>query len=328
MNKKRNKTAIIFCMLQGIIILLFCTNVRAVSVKETFKDVYLTFQVWQGSGTSSVSIGDDFLTKDKGIVKFDEFEELQCNEKVVDISNYTIEELNGNTIIILKEEYLKSLTDGTYSFNAVFSKLHVVTHKVSIMDVNFTFPLWTGSGSAKVVLNTFPDMFYPELFERLQYKGRDVDKSNYSVTQFQGVTSIILKEQYVKTLADGEHYFNADFMNVNIKLKLKKDTIKKEVKVKKPVKVKKVRAISKKKKLAVKWEKQKNVTGYIIKIGTNKKITKNTKIVTIKKNKNQVIIRGLKSNKKYYLKVRAYKMVNGKKYWGAWSRTMSKKQIS
>ncbi len=67
------------------------------------------------------------------------------------------------------------------------------------------------------------------------------------------------------------------------------------------------------------WKKQKNVTGYEIKFGTNKKLTKNIKKIKIRKNKNSVIVRGLKKNKKYYLKVRAYKVIEGKKYWGVWS---------
>ena len=41
--------------------------------------------------------------------------------------------------------------------------------------------------------------------------------------------------------------------------------------------------------------------------------------IKIRKNKNSVIVRGLKKNKKYYLKVRAYKVIEGKKYWGVWS---------
>lgn len=126
-------------------------------------------------------------------------------------------------------------------------------------------------------------------------------------------------------MPEGEHYFVADFMNVDINLKLKKVTGKKRSPNNKLVKVQKIKIYAKKKKLVIKWKKQKNVTGYVVKIGTNRKITKNKITKIIRKNKNTISIRGLKNNKKYYLKVRAYRKIKGKKYWGVWSRTVSKK---
>lgn len=291
--------------------------------KITFLDAYLTFDVWQGKGSTSVTIGDDFLTKDKDIVKFSEFQKLKYSEKEIDSSNYTITESGDNIVITLKEEYLNTLDDGTYLYEVIFSKaiipirLHVVTHKISLTDAYFSFPIWTGKGTVQVDL--IPEFssctFYSELFTELQYKGNKVDKSNYSISQFQNTTRIMLKEKYLKTLADGVHYFTADFINVNVKLKL----IIEKNEIKKPAKVKKVTAIFKKKKLKIKWKKQKNATGYIIKIGTNKKITRNKKVVTIKKNKSEWVVKGLKKKKKYYFKVRAYKVIDGKKYYGEWS---------
>lgn len=234
----------------------------------------------------------------------------------------------------MKEDYLKTLKDGDYSFEAVFTKaiiplkLHIVTHKVNLTDAYFTFGAWAGSGTAIVNLTEgmFSYEYYPELFEGLWYKGEKLNNSCYIIRKFQNVTTIILKEEYLMTLSNGEHYFTAEFMNVRVKLKLKiNKSIK--VKVKKPVKVKKVKKIIKKKKIKVTWKKQKNVTGYEIKLGTNKKLTKNIKIIKIRKNKNTVIVKGLKKNKKYYLKVRAYKVIEGKKYWGVWSTSTTLKKL-
>ncbi|MCI9565864.1 MAG: hypothetical protein HFG30_07665 [Eubacterium sp.] len=305
---------------------LFTLNVKADTIpsKVTFIDGYLTFEVWQGKGNSSVSIGDDYLTKNLDIVEFDEFEELQYEGKMVDKSHFTVMKSGLNTIITLKEEYLKTLKDGDYSFEAVFAKaiiplkLHIVTHKVNLTDAYFTFGAWAGSGTAIVNLTEgmFSYKYYLELFEGLWYKGEKLKDSCYIIRKFQNVTTIILKEEYLITLSNGEHYFTAEFMNVSVKLKLK---INKIIKVKKPVRVKNVKKILKKKKIKVTWKKQKNVTGYEIKFGTNKKLTKNIKKIKIRKNKNSVIVRGLKKNKKYYLKVRAYKVIEGKKYWGVWS---------
>ena len=145
-------------------------------------------------------------------------------------------------------------------------KLHVVTHKISLTDAYFAFETWNGDGSAQVKLNptTFSIEFYPELFVELLYKGVKVDSSNYSISKFGNVTNIILKEEYVKTLPEGEHYFTADFMNVNVKLKLRIEILKTTVPIKKPKQVKNVKVISNKKKIIIKWKKQKYITGVYV----------------------------------------------------------------
>jgi hypothetical protein len=62
-------------------------------------------------------------------------------------------------------------------------------------------------------------------------------------------------------------------------------------------------------------------TGYQVMYATNSKFTKNKKTVTIKGAKNVTkTIKGLKAKKKYYVKVRTYKVVNGKKYYSSWSK--------
>ncbi len=77
----------------------------------------------------------------------------------------------------------------------------------------------------------------------------------------------------------------------------------------------------KKKALVVTWKAVKNVTGYQIQISTNKKFKKNKKTVTVAKKKaTKKTIKKLKSKKKYYVRVRAYKIINGKKVYGKWSK--------
>lgn len=93
----------------------------------------------------------------------------------------------------------------------------------------------------------------------------------------------------------------------------------KKVKIKQ-VTIKKVKS-PKKKTILVQWKKLAGVTGYQIKIGTNKKITKGKKTYTVKKAKTvKKTIKKLKRKKKYYVKVRAYKIVNGQKKYGTWSK--------
>ena len=93
--------------------------------------------------------------------------------------------------------------------------------------------------------------------------------------------------------------------------------------VTKPAKVKSVKLTAKKKKLNVKWKKVSGATGYEVMYATNNKFTKNKKTVTVKKNK--VTLKNLKSKKKYFVKVRAYKLANGRKYYGKWSKVVKKK---
>ncbi|MBR3201379.1 MAG: hypothetical protein IKG17_08615 [Mogibacterium sp.] len=81
-----------------------------------------------------------------------------------------------------------------------------------------------------------------------------------------------------------------------------------------------------KKSLTVKWKKVNNATGYNIQVAKNSKFTKGLKNVTVKKYSSKgKKIKSLKKGKKYYVRVRAYRVVNGKTYYGAWSKAKSKK---
>ncbi len=63
------------------------------------------------------------------------------------------------------------------------------------------------------------------------------------------------------------------------------------------------------------------ITGYQIQVATNKKFTKNKKTVTVKKySKVSKKVTKLKGGEKYYVHVRTYKVVNGKKYCSPWSK--------
>ena len=94
---------------------------------------------------------------------------------------------------------------------------------------------------------------------------------------------------------------------------VKKVTVKKQT-----VKVK-----AGKKKLTVTWKKDKNVSGYQIKIATKKNF-KGAKTYTVKSYKTyKKVIKKLKANKKYFVKVRAYKTVGKSKVYGAYSAVRS-----
>lgn len=90
--------------------------------------------------------------------------------------------------------------------------------------------------------------------------------------------------------------------------------------VKKPYKVKNLKAVKKTKTtVSLKWGKRKG-SGYEVWMAKSKKGTyKKVKTLT-SSGRNTYKVKRLKSGKKYYFKVRAYKKVNGKKIYGAFSK--------
>ncbi len=84
---------------------------------------------------------------------------------------------------------------------------------------------------------------------------------------------------------------------------------------------------SKKKQLTVKWATVKDASGYQIKYSTSAKFTdKTSETATAKKqDTTKFTIKKLKSGKKYYVKVRAYKTVSGTNVYGSYSKTLTAK---
>lgn len=81
-----------------------------------------------------------------------------------------------------------------------------------------------------------------------------------------------------------------------------------------------------KKTMEIRWKKVANAKGYVIWIAQNKKFTKGKKVYTIKSGKTtKKVIKKLKRKKKYFVKIRAYRTVGGKKYSGAFSKVKSVK---
>ncbi len=76
----------------------------------------------------------------------------------------------------------------------------------------------------------------------------------------------------------------------------------------------------------VKWKKRKsNLTGYEVQYSTSKKFTKKTTITrSVKKNSvSKLTVKNLDSGRKYYIRIRTYKTVKGKRFCSAWSKSRS-----
>lgn len=78
------------------------------------------------------------------------------------------------------------------------------------------------------------------------------------------------------------------------------------------------------KKLTVSWKKDSRADGCQIQYSTSSKF-KNAKTVTCSKKTVKKTIKKLKSGKKYYVRIRAYKKIGGKKYDGSYSKGKSVK---
>lgn len=89
--------------------------------------------------------------------------------------------------------------------------------------------------------------------------------------------------------------------------------------------VKGLKAKAAKKKLKITWKKNAKASGYQIQYSTSKKFKKATKLNVKKASKTSATIKKLKAGKKYYVRIRAYKTVNGKKKYSAWSAVKSAK---
>lgn len=86
-----------------------------------------------------------------------------------------------------------------------------------------------------------------------------------------------------------------------------------------PAKTKVQKISTGKKSITAQWKKVAGVSAYQVQIATNKKFSKNKKTFKVSKKSTKVKIKKLKSKKVYYVRVRSYKKVNGKKVYSKWS---------
>jgi len=139
-------------------------------------------------------------------------------------------------------------------------------------------------------------------------KGKKISSSNYTVTYAKGRKNI---GKYKVTIKFKNNYKGTKTLYFTISPKKVSD-----------LKIKS----SAKKQLTISWKKDTKVSGYEIVYATNSKFTKGkttTKISSYKTTKK--VFKKLSSKKTYYVKVRSYKKVSGKTYYGAYCKTKSVK---
>ena len=77
--------------------------------------------------------------------------------------------------------------------------------------------------------------------------------------------------------------------------------------------------------LTVKWNKGTGITGYEVQYALKKSFAGAKKVSIAKARTVSTVIKSLAKGKTYYVRVRAYKTVNGKKYYSAWSKAKGAK---
>ena len=79
------------------------------------------------------------------------------------------------------------------------------------------------------------------------------------------------------------------------------------------------------KQLTVKWKKGANISGYEVQYSLKKSFASARKVSINKAGTVQTVLKKLTANKTYYVRVRTYKTVKGKKYYSTWSKAKSAK---
>ena len=67
------------------------------------------------------------------------------------------------------------------------------------------------------------------------------------------------------------------------------------------------------------------ITGYQVQYSLKKNFSSKKTVTVSKAATTKVVIKKLKSKKTYYVRIRAYKKVKGKKYYSAWSKAKTVK---
>ena len=148
-------------------------------------------------------------------------------------------------------------------------------------------------------------------------------KSTFIMTKAKAVSASTNKLAVIRT--DGT-LWSGTVVNHKIRFKQIMDTTTPTLSA-----IKQFKAAAGKKKLIAKWKKsssseQKKFTGYQLQYSTDINFTKTVKnLTTTKRSASKVVIRDLKSHKKYYVRIRRYKKTNTGKIYSKWSKTITVK---
>ncbi len=211
--------------MKKIIAILLCLFINismivTASAKSTIDDYYIKFDVWQGSGNANVVIkdtnGNSSLNEQ---LRFENFEYLFYNNSKIDANFYTIDNIDGMINLTLKEDFLNTLSDGHYYFDAAYTEitirllLYVAKNKVELENLILATKEWNGSS----ITFSLSDINYPltrELFNQITIDNKILDSDCFNLRFLGHLCYITFYADYLKTLPLGTYQFTVDFENV------------------------------------------------------------------------------------------------------------------
>ena len=176
--------------------------------------------------------------------------------------------------------------------------------------VQITVPPIAQTITAKSFKKTYGNKaFYLKAKAKTKLSYRSGNKKVATVNNAGKVTLKGPGKATITITAAGTSAYKAATKKITITVKPKKPTLKKA-------------KSTKKRTLKISWKRDKKATGYQVMVAQNKKFKKGKKSAIIRKNKTTTkTFRKLKRGKTYYYRVRAYKKVDGKKLYSAYSKT-------
>ncbi len=191
---------------------------------------------------------------------------------------------------------VKGITYGMFEGQTVDKKFTIIPKavkpKVKLDQTSYVYDGKTKKPAVKVTLD-----------------GKKVPKNDYSVTYSKGRKTV---GTYTVTVAMRKNFSGTKEVSFTIV----------------PAAVKSPSVTAGKKKLTVGWEydKKNDYDGYEIEYSLKKKFNGGVKTITVKEPKTtSAVLKGLKKGKTYYIRIRAWKKVDGEMYYSEWSETLKKK---
>ena len=273
----------------------------SVGTKESAKNI----------GTFGLSAGEYFLE-----INTDTKADYSLNLIFSPSNNFEVEfndDLDAATKIYLGSTIFGNTSNSGY-YNLDYDFFSVDIINAGNYDISFlAYPI-TKSNDANWTVN----------FGKYDSSTMFVESEIFKTTLFKNSSNLSLfKTVY---LTPGTYYFEIVGSKGNYSLNISAQSKKEKSSSKKPksTSIKKVKAA--KKAVSFEWKKVSGVKGYQVQVATDKKFKKNKKTVTIKKQKTtKTTVKKLKAKKKYYVRIRTYKTVKGKKVYSSWSKVKTVK---
>ncbi len=222
--------SIVLVLILSMSMLVTASAEENVNIAEPFM-----FEAWGGEGDTSVLLDSKLLHYEpdifEGLFNAADFEKLTDEDgNELEKSYYSVENTQKGVVIILSEEYLKTLKLGEYYFTAHFKNartmlgLYASPYKAELKNAVIDYGYWSSSLVSEENPVTFEirnksndTYFFAELLEGIYYYEKIPDKYVKAENTLNSV-KITIASEYLLTLPDGELIFSVNFATANFVL--------------------------------------------------------------------------------------------------------------